>query len=352
MLWIFGFIAILPAAAFLLAMLCLRAAFGGRCEGDPALRYFTHEDFGDMDARPVAIPSDRGQLLRGAVYTCPAAEPAGLVIFAHGMGGGHLSYMTELHTLARAGFAALAYDNTGTMSSEGKSLGSFYQAARDLRAALAFARGEGKWPPDKIVLAGHSWGGYAVCQTLAREEENVAGAVAFSPPDSPAAAICDSMRELLGVPMGWLRPALAAASIAAGGWDARHGSAAALARTERVPVLLLHGDADTSVRLQNSPLSRAAVREKDNITAVLYPGRGHNVYQTAESERYLREVMGAIGAAKRKYGKAGVPPEEQARLYAIDYELITREDPAVMGTAMDFMRACVEGGRETRKGGR
>ena len=82
-------------------------------------------------------------------------------------GGGHRSYMTEINTIASAGFAVLAYDNTGTMASEGKSLGSFYQAVRDLQAALAFLRKNSEWSRYPVVLAGHSWGGYAVCQAAA-----------------------------------------------------------------------------------------------------------------------------------------------------------------------------------------
>ena len=49
-----------------------------------------------------------------------------------------------IHGLAKAGFAVLAYDNTGTMSSGGKALGSFYQAVLDLRSALAFVREDEK----------------------------------------------------------------------------------------------------------------------------------------------------------------------------------------------------------------
>ena len=344
MLW--PWIAALAAAAillFLLAYLCLRTAFGVRCEGDPSLKYFTNADFPGLEAAPVAFPSHKGQLLRGAVYTRPeVGDPIGLAVFSHGMGGGHLSYTTEINTLAAAGFAVLAYDNTGTMASEGRALGSFYQAARDLRAALAFARHDAALSRYCPVLVGHSWGGYAVCQALAEEEAHIAGAVAFSAPDSAAAAICDNASSLLGFPAGWLRPFFAAAAAVLGGPTSLRSSASILSRTDRTPILLLQGDADPDVRLPSSPLSRPAVRSKENITCTLCPGRGHNLYQTAESERYLNEVMGRIFAARKKYGRSGIPEEEKARLYDIDYRLITQEDPALMRTVTDFMRSCVQ----------
>lgn len=342
MFWILIAIVFIALILFLLACLCLHAAFGVRCEGNPALKYFTHEDFDDFDAEPVSFRSDKGQLLRGAVYTCRDVKPSALVIFAHGMGGGHLSYTTNIRTIAKAGFAVLAYDNTGTMASEGKSLRSFYQAVRDLGAALEFVRHDEKLREYKIVLAGHSWGGYTVCQALAFAEAQVAGVVAFSPPDSAAGVICDNIKQTTGVPMTWLRPALWAASVVRGGWSARHRASSVLLRTKRVPVMILQGDADNAVLLKNSPLSRSAVMAKENITGVLYEGKAHNVYQTKESEKYLTEVFAAIAEAQRRYGRKDIPEDEKARLYDIDYELIVREDPDVMKTVTDFISDCVK----------
>ena len=62
----------------------------------------------------------------------------GLIIFVHGMGGGHTAYMTEIHALAQEGYLVLGYDNTGTMLSDGAELGGFPQAFLDLRHAISF----------------------------------------------------------------------------------------------------------------------------------------------------------------------------------------------------------------------
>ena len=345
MIWILIAITIISALALLMGLLCLKAAFGVRCEGNPDLKYFTAEDFDDLDALPVAFRSDKGQTLRGAVYTCRDVRPSALVIFAHGMGGGHLSYTTDIRTVAKAGFAVLAYDNTGTMASEGKALGSFYQAVRDIRAALEFVRSDERLSGYKIVLAGHSWGGYTVCQALEFAEEQVEGVVAFSPPENVAGILCDTIRQTAGIPMGWLRPAVWAASVIQGGWKSRRKCSSVLLKTGSVPVMILQGDADTAVSVKNSPLSDAAVMAKENITGILYEGKAHNVYQTKESEKYLTETFAAIGEAQKRYGKKGIPEDERARLYGnIDYELIVQEDMEVMKRVTDFMRDCT--GRE------
>lgn len=341
MYWILIALISIALLSLLLAFLCLQVAFGARCEGNSALKYFTHKDFDDLDAEPISFRSDKGQRLCGAIYTCRNVKPSALVIFAHGMGGGHLSYTTNIRTIAKAGYAVLAYDNTGTMASEGKALRSFYQAVKDLRAALEFVHDDEKLSKYKIILAGHSWGGYTVCQSLAFAESEVAGVVAFSPPDSAAAVICDSIKQMTGISMAWLRPALWIASVIRGGWSARFSCSSVLLRTNDIPVMILQGDADNSVFLKNSPLSKPAVMEKKNITGILYEGKAHNVYQTKESEKYLNDVFAAISEAQKRYGKREMPEDEKARIYNIDYELIVREDPDVMKTVTDFIGECI-----------
>ena len=338
--WVLTAIAVTAVIILSMAFLCLHAAFGVRCEGNSDLKYFTHEDFEDLDAKPVSFLSDRGQRLNGAVYTYRGVEPSGLVIFAHGMGGGHLSYTTDIRTITKAGFAVLAYDNTGTMASEGRSLHSFYQAVKDLRAALNFVHGDKKLSEYKIVLAGHSWGAYTVCQALAFAEDQVAGVVAFSPPDSAARVICDNMSQAVGIPMIWILPALWTASVIRGGWSSRHKSSSVLLKTDKVPVMILQGDADTAVLLKNSPLSNPKVMAKKNITGIIYEGKAHNVYQTKESEKYLNKVFNAIAKAQKKYGK-NIPEDEKAKVYDIDYELIVQEDDNVMRVVTNFIRNCV-----------
>ena len=341
MYWIIAAFIIVALLMLLLAHICLQIAFGARCEGNPSLKYFTCEDFDDLDASPVEFPNDKGCMLRGAVYTCRASKPKALVIFSHGMGGGHLSYTTNIRTVAKAGYAVLAYDNTGTMASDGKSLRSFYQAVKDVGAALDFARKSPELSQFKIVLAGHSWGAYSVCQIAPSAEEFVSGVVALSPPNSSVGALCDSIKQIIGVSVPWLRPALWAASVIRGGKGSGRKVSSALMKTEKVPVLILQGDSDTSVPLKNSPLSVTAVTAKKNITGIIYEGKAHNVYQTKESEKYLNGVFAEISKAEKRYGKKGIPENEKAKLYDIDYELIVREDPDVMKTVTDFIDKCV-----------
>ncbi len=340
--WIWFIIAavIVAAVLLLLAFLALFFTFSRRCEGNSSLKYFTSDDFDGLDASPIEFASNKGQILRGAVYERKdAGQALGLVIFSHGMGGGHLSYTREINTFASAGFKVLAYDNTGTMKSDGKSLRSFYQAVRDLKSAISFAKSDSELSKYKIILAGHSWGGYAVCQSVT--DENAVGAVAFSAPNSVAGVICDNAYLMTGVNMDWMRPFFALASLLMSGIDAVHSSASMLMKTKKVPVLLLQGTDDKRVKLTHSPVSDEKLISKENISAEVYKGRAHNVYQTVRSEQYLEKVFGDIDAAKKKYGRKGIPDEIKKQIYDIDYERITEEDEAVMKNVTDFMKKCV-----------
>lgn len=331
-------ILLLAAAAY-----ALRSAFAKRCDGNPSLKYFTSDDFEGLMRRDVEFPSDKGQLLRGAVYTYEAVtKPLGLVIFAHGMGGGHLSYMTEINTIARAGFKVLSYDNTGTMSSEGGSLVGFYQSVRDLESAVKFASGDSELSGYKAVLVGHSWGGYASCCASCKVKDKISGVVAFSAPESAAGAAVDSVGMSSGLKLSFLKPLFSIASVIVNGFDSRRSASDSLIAVGNIPILLLHGDCDPSVSMKNSPVSNKALTSRENVSVIVCHGRAHNVYQTERSEKYLDEVFGKISAAAKKYGKSGIPEAEKSKLYDIDYALITEEDSEIMKTAVDFMIRAVK----------
>ena len=330
---IIGLLALVSAVAAVIAYFAYNAVFGKRCDGDEKLKYFSHEDFEGLKAAPVEFENDKGVTLRGAIYAKTGLQtPEALIIFSHGMGGGHRSYMTEINTFAQNGFAVLAYDNTGTFASDGDKLGSFCQGPSDLISAIKFARSHKALGNMKILLAGHSWGGYSVCQALGNEDVKVEGAVTFGAPDSGYQVIGAAMGEKLA----FLTPLFKLAFRLFEGKRAMVHSAQALANAEPTPVLLLHGKEDHIV----PPAVSAAENAKDlpHVKSVIFDSRYHNVYQTIESETYMNETFAKINATKKNKNAS---EEEINACYDIDYELITREDPAMMNTVVMFMKKCI-----------
>ncbi len=332
---IFAVVIIVIGVIIFLAYRMYGTVFGKRCDGDEKLKYFTHKDFEGLKAAPVEFQNSDGITLRGAIYAKSGVQlPKGLIVFSHGMGGGHLSYMTEINTFADNEFAVLAYDNTGTFSSDGEKIGSFCQGPEDLKAALRFVKDHPVLSKMKIVLAGHSWGGYSVCRALGDENVKVDGAITFGAPNSGYQVISAA----LGEKFSFLTPVFKLFFRIFEGKNALVLCNDCVASAEPTPILMLQGENDAIVR----PEISAALSAKDlpHVRSVLFDGRYHNVYQTIESEEYMNASFARINALKKNKNAS---EKELAACYDnIDYELITREDPAVIDLVIQFMNNCTK----------
>ena len=130
-------------------------------------------DFDGLERTRYEFASDKGQKLTGYLYQMADenADPRGIIIFAHGFGAGHNSYMDCADYFARNGYLVFAYDATGNDESEGKSLGGIPQGVIDLSYAISFVEESGNFPELPIGLFGHSWGGYSACAVLTYHPE-------------------------------------------------------------------------------------------------------------------------------------------------------------------------------------
>lgn len=336
-MWIIYTIITIVLILLLISKLILNMVFGKRCEGNSKLKYFTADDFECLNAKPIEFKSNKGQTLRGNIYTNKEIkEYKGLIVFVHGMGGGHLSYTTEINTFAKAGFIVLGYDNTGTCSSEGKNLKGFFQSVNDLNYALKFIENDKDLSKYSVSLVGHSWGAFTACQVL-QFNHNIKSVVAMSGFNSSAKIICDVMKNETKLNFNFLKPFITIINFLTFGKRGIRSTSAVLKNTE-VPVLLLHGDADTSVLIQNSSVAnKKLLSEKPNIKAVVYEKRVHNVYQTKQSEEYLNNTFGELSKLSKKY-KGKIPEEEANKIYnSIDYKKMTEEDQEVMCTIIKFI---------------
>ncbi len=316
-----------------------KVAFGKRCEGNPLLHYFTAADFEHLRMRPVEFQGNRGQTLHGGLYSDATCEQArALLIFVHGMGGGHISYTTEIDYFAKRGYLVLAYDATGTMASEGKALFGMPQGVSDLQSALAYVKENDLTKNLPVLLAGHSWGGYCVCRVL-QTNPQVKGVVSFSAPDDVPELLTAQASAQIGHSMRFLKPFLRL-------WEhLKFGAAAAKSTAEHllasdVPVLLLHGAADTVVPLSNAVASNKALQDKSNIRAQIFPEKQHNVYASLEAEQYIAEAFQKLGVLSAKKED---PEAAAAYAQTLNFRKMCEEDPEVMEIAASFLENCLFG---------
>lgn len=124
------------------------------------------EDFDGLKCTEYTFTSDKGQKLVGYLYSV-GEDQYGIVVLAHGFGdGGHNSYMDVANYFAKNGYYVFCYDATGCDKSEGEGVGGTPQGVIDLDHAISFVEENKDIPDLPIVLFGHSWGGYCVCNVL------------------------------------------------------------------------------------------------------------------------------------------------------------------------------------------
>ena len=326
---------------FLFSNVLLNFLFGKRCEGNPNLKYFTADDFEELNSKDIEFKSDKGQAIRGYIYRnnkIKENDIKGLIVFVHGMGAGHFSYTTEINTLAKNGYKVLAYDNTGTCMSEGKKLNGFYQAVIDLKHCLEYIKSNNDLNNYNLGLIGHSWGAYTVCQSL-KYESNVKAVLGLSGPDTLEKLVTSSMGKFGKI----INPFLRKINEIKFGKEALDSSIDVLKNADdSVSILLLHGEDDSTCKIENSMIfnQEENFKDKENIKTIQFEGKNHNVYQTIESEKYLNEVFKTIEKYKKELKKNSKNKEieESLKTYYnnIDYKKITEEDIDVMDIIIEF----------------
>ncbi len=159
------------AAFFLILMPVLTVIvyndnFGERFETAEWMAYSV-SDFEGLEVTECTFPSDNGQLLAGYQYSKKDQQNKGVIVIAHGFGGGgHNTYMDVADYFTSNGYLVFAYDATGNDKSEGDSVEGLPQGVIDLDFALRYVKQADEYKDLLIMLFGHSWGGYCVGSVL------------------------------------------------------------------------------------------------------------------------------------------------------------------------------------------
>ena len=338
MIYFFIALIVILLVLFILALKTLdMAGTSKRCEGNANLKYLKAKNFDNLNARPIDFKSNKGQTLNGFLYSSAKVDSyKALIVFSHGMGAGHHAYTTEINYFAQKGYLVLAYDNTGSCLSEGKKLYGFAQGVIDLKHALKFVESREDLKELPLLLAGHSWGGYSVCNVSAiTPKNNIKGIVAFSPFNSLNKLINDNAKQKAKIDLALLYPFFDIINFI------RFGKAGILRSCDSIdnssiPTLVMHGGNDLQVTLKNSPVGlKNRISNNPNARTVLYESKYHNVYLAKDAEQYLIDTFAKI----ENLGENS--PEAYEIYQNIDYSLITKEDLTVMDTANTFFEECV-----------
>ena len=153
-------------APFTAGAIIYDSVFNKRFETDECLKLYV-EDFDGLKADRYQFASYDGLKLVGYRYYLEDVNAKGVVVIAHGFGGGgHNSYMDVAYYFARNGYDVFAYDATGNDESEGTVRKGLPQGVADLSCAIDYLQNIDQLKNLPIMLWGHSWGGYSVSAVL------------------------------------------------------------------------------------------------------------------------------------------------------------------------------------------
>lgn len=161
------FLALLPAAS----VFTYNSVFGLRYQTDEKDMLYL-DDFPGLVMERKEFTSNEGQKLAGYFYSREGLMPKGVVIMAHGIGGGgHNPYMISANYFTENGYYVFAYDATGNDNSEGSSVRGLPQGVIDLDHAITYVEQNEIFAGLPVFLFGHSWGGYCVTSVLNEHPE-------------------------------------------------------------------------------------------------------------------------------------------------------------------------------------
>jgi len=294
-----------------------------RADDNGTVFYFSAKDFDGLNADPFEFLSRRNEKLRGYFYHYDVKYPDRIVVFEHGIGGGHRSYMKEIELLARHGYLVLAYDHTGCMESEGKDTNGLVQSLSDLDACIDALEASPATKDKRISVVGHSWGGFSALNICALHPK-VDHIVAISGYISAKQIIKQKLPGLLAVYRRGVynmektaNPKLVASS------------ADVALKNTGANVLVIHSADDKIVGKEyNFDVLKRALAGKENVRFLEVDGKGHNPNYTADAVGYMHVFFKEL-QEKLKNGSLTTDEQKSAFVARYDWNRMTAQDEAV-----------------------
>ncbi len=258
--------------------------------------------------------------LQGYLY---GAENTGaLLVFAHGIGAGHESYIKEILWMVDHGWRVFAYDATGSCESEGKGTVGLVQSALDLNAALSYIESDKTLSDRPVCLMGHSWGGYAASAVL-NFPHKVTASVSISGYNRAVEMIIQYACGVIGPAGHLLYPFAYLENKAAFGNLASLNAVDGINKSG-VPVMIVHGSDDKLIPTDKVSILSYAERIQ-NPQVVYYIADkenqdGHNsIFDDEKALEHLQEVYQRHRLLRRQY-RGRIPKEVEADFINAEYD--------------------------------
>ena len=338
---IISFVLAIPLIIFpVTTVIIYESVFGDRYETASWLE-FSVEDYEGLQMERSDFQSE-DVTLAGYKYLKADQNVKGVVVIAHGLGGGgHNTYMPFIDYFTSNGYYVFAYDARGNDNSGGDDVEGLPQGIICLDDALHHAAAIEEYKELPFTLFGHSWGGYSV------------GSVLYMHPEIKAAVIIAGFNEsedlleyqgqrVTGTDTRILLPYLKLYELIKFGEE--YSSVSAIKGLEKTEagIMIVHSKDDATVPAKYGyDKFYEAFGSSDRFEFVLYEDKGHDYLFYSEAAWDYRE---RLNADYRSYvednGKeycADVKEEFMNRY--LDKKQCFEPDPVLMEKILDMFDA-------------
>ena len=302
-----------------------------RCDDNGTAYYFSADDFSGLNREAYRFKSSMGHDLSGYIYSYESPKSGKLVVFDHGFGGGHRSYMKEIEKLCAHGFTVFAYDHTGCMESGGENPNGMAQSLCDLNDALTAIKSDARFAGVELYVMGHSWGGFSTLNISALHPEvsRIVVLSGFVSVPMLVGSYFGGIMKPYRKPIMELEKAANPRFVACNAVESLSGS--------KAKALLIYSDNDKMCRKKPHYDALAAGLEgKENIKLVLVEGKGHNPNYTKDAVKYLGEYLAAKAKLAKK--KQLETAQQKADFVAgYDWWAMTMQDMDVWNRIFEFI---------------
>ena len=302
-----------------------------RCDDNGVAYYFSADDFAGLNRESFVFKAKAGHNLQGYFYWYENPIENHVVIFEHGMGGGHRSYMREIETIAKKGYLVFSYDHTGCMESGGENTNGFGQSLSDLDCAVKALKDSEKCKGMAISIIGHSWGGFSTLNIPALHPD-IKHIVAIS----GFISVRDMVNQSFA---GFMKPfakhiyALEAKSNP----DTVKFNAVESLKDTKVKALVIHSADDPVVKKEcHFDVLKNALKDKENITFWLVEGKAHSPNYTYDAVKY-KDAFFATLTEKLKKKQLETEAQKTEFVASYDWWSMTQQDMDVWNRIFDFI---------------
>ena len=296
----------------------------------PYLKYFRYTDFKGLKAKPYSFKSQENTL-RGNFYFYDGYDDSVIVIFCHGISGGHSAYLHEIEMLCKAGFMVLAYDNTGCIDSDGKNIGGFAASIKDLDNAIISLKKNDEYKNKKIYVMGHSWGGFAASNIYNFQQVDKMVAV------SPFISIKQMYNDFFHCFSKLLIPRVLQLESKSIGKKYIKSTAVNALNNAFGKALVIHSKDDTVVKYKTTTAVLQKKIISPNVEFYILDNKDHHPLFTKEAVDYYNETFSVFTKLIQEK-KINTLEEKKDYFAKINFEKLVIQDKEVWKKVIEFLK--------------